>query len=74
MSRVTVTPALETFLRSLASSVVVAAITPAAVNGDWAIRTAITVAVVVMVISRQAWLAMLAGMAAAGLFRYVIGA
>lgn len=70
MRRVTITPALETFLRALASSVVVAAITPAAWHGDWAIRAAIAGAVVIMFVTRQAWLAMFGGMAVAATMRF----
>ncbi|MGF1649788.1 MAG: AzlD family protein [Hyphomicrobiaceae bacterium] len=70
MDRVQVTPTLEAFLRALASSVVVAAMAPAAWNGDWAIRLAIIVAAIVMALTRQAWLAMVTGMAAAAGFRF----
>ena len=69
MSRATVTPALETFLRALASSVIVAAITPAAWHGDWAIRAAVAGAAVTMIVTRQAWIAMFAGMAVAAVVR-----
>lgn len=69
MQRLTVSPALEAFLRALASSVIVAAIAPAAWHGDWAIRAAIVVAAGIMIATRQTWLAMVAGMAAAGIWR-----
>ncbi len=69
MRRVTVTPALEAFLRALASSVVVAAIAPAAWNGDWAIRAAVVAAALIMVFTRLAWLAMFSGMAVAAAVR-----
>lgn len=71
LSGMTVTPALDAFLRALASSVVVAVMAPAAWHGDWAARTAIVVAAVLMLFTRQAWLAMLAGMASAALVRAV---
>jgi len=72
MQRVSITPALEAFLRALASSVVVAAIAPAAWNGDWAARAAIVIAAAVMITTRQTWLAMLSGMAAAAAVRQVL--
>lgn len=73
MSQVTVTPALEAFLRSLASAVVVAALAPAAWHGDWAIRAAIATGAIVMLATRQSWLAMLSGIAAAAAWRAFVG-
>lgn len=72
MERVTITPTLEAFLRALASSVVVAAIAPAAWHGDWAARFAIVAAAAVMVVTRQAWLAMIAGMGGAAAVRLIL--
>ncbi|MEM9027029.1 MAG: AzlD domain-containing protein [Pseudomonadota bacterium] len=72
MSHVTVTPALEAFLRALASSVVVAAIAPAVWHGDWAVRIAVAAATVVMIVCRQVWIAMIAGIAVASLWRLFV--
>jgi uncharacterized membrane protein len=74
MSQITVTPALEAFLRSLASAVVVAALAPAAWHGDWAIRAAIATGAGVMFITRHSWLAMICGIAAAAGWRFFVPA
>lgn len=63
---------VETFLRHLASSVLVALLTGAAVRGDVAAWCAIIVSAVTMITTRRAFLAIGAGMASAALVRFAL--
>src|ERR1700681_2554296 len=61
MGLVPITPRLESFLRSLSSSVLVALIVPAALKGDAASLAAVASAGLVMITTRSAVGAMIAG-------------
>jgi uncharacterized membrane protein len=71
MGLVPITPRLESFLRSLSSSVLVALIVPAALKGDAASSAAVASAGLVMIATRSAIGAMIAGVAVAALWRLV---
>jgi uncharacterized membrane protein len=70
MGIVPVTPRVEAFLRYLSSSVLVALVVPAVLEGrDPATFVAVAVTVLVMAVSRQLVAAMLVGIVAAALLR-----
>ncbi|MFO7308077.1 MAG: AzlD domain-containing protein [Pseudomonadota bacterium] len=69
MSFVPITPRIEAFLRHLAVSVIVALVVPAAVKGGPTAVLAVATAGLVMVLTRSAVGAMLAGVACAALLR-----
>lgn len=73
MGFVTLTPRVEAFLRSLSSSVLVALVVPAAVNGGGVATVALVVTVAVMLATRSALGAMLAGVAVAAAGRNLAG-
>ena len=73
MDYVPLSPRVEAFLRHMASSVIVAIIVTTAWRGDIAMRFAIAVSVAVMLATRHTTAALAAGMAAAALFRAVVG-
>lgn len=73
MDHVPVSPRVESFLRHMASSVIVAIIVTTAWRGDLAMRIAIAVSVGVMLAIRSSTAALAAGMVAAALFRAVAG-
>jgi uncharacterized membrane protein len=73
MGYVPLSPRVESFLRHMASSVIVAIIATTAWRGDLAMRLAIMVSVAVMLAIRNTTAALAAGMAAAALFRAVAG-
>jgi uncharacterized membrane protein len=73
MRFVPITPRVEAFLRALASSVLVALVTPALLRGEVAAAGAVGVAGLVMALTRQAVLAMLAGVLFAALWRQWAG-
>ena len=73
MAHVPVSPRLESFLRHMASSVIVAIVATTAWRGDHAMRLAIVVSVAVMLASRNTTAALAAGMAAAAALRAIVG-
>lgn len=73
MSRFTVTPALEGFLNALCSSVIVAIVATVVAQGGWREAAAVAVAAGVMIVTRSAVWAMLAGAACAALWRAALG-
>ncbi|MEL6372508.1 MAG: AzlD domain-containing protein [Pseudomonadota bacterium] len=72
MARITITPRFEAFLTSLAGAVLVAMITPPAINGDAAMRAALIAAATVMALTRKAALAMMMGLIAAAAWRFAL--
>lgn len=72
MRLVPITPRVETFLRHLSSSVLVALVAPAALKGGPAAIVAVLVTLLVMATTRQMVAAMTAGVAAAALLRQVL--
>jgi uncharacterized membrane protein len=73
MGYVPLSPRVESFLRHMASSVIVAIIVTQAWRGDWAMRAAIVVSVAVMLMFRNTTAALAAAMAAAAMWRAVAG-
>ncbi len=71
MSTMTVTRRLERILEALSGAVLVSIITPAAVDGDVAMKCAVGAALAVMVTRRSPTLAMAAGIATAVLARTI---
>ncbi|HSP58782.1 MAG TPA: AzlD domain-containing protein [Halomonas sp.] len=71
MSRVPIGPRVERFINAMAGSVLVAVITPMAVNGDWGARMALVATVVVMLALRKPLPAITAGVLTAALWRLV---
>ena len=69
MRFVPITPRMTSTLRHLSSSVMVAIVAPAAVEGDNAVRLAVIVSALLMALTRRLTLAMLAGVAAAAILR-----
>lgn len=69
MSRVPIGPKVERFINAMASSVLVAVITPMAVNGDWGARLALVATLVVMLLLRKPLPAIAAGILTAALWR-----
>ena len=63
----------ESFLRHMASSVIVAIVVTQAWRGDWGMRGAIVVSVAVMLGTRNTTAALMAGLVAAALWRAVVG-
>ena len=72
MGFIPITPRVETFLRHLSSSVLVALVAPAALKGGPAAIVAVLVTLLVMAASRQMVVAMAAGVVAAALLRQVL--
>ena len=71
MGYVTVTPRVRRMLDALPGSIVVAAALPVAVNGGAVVMVAIVAALVVTVIRRNDFLAVITGMAVAALARAI---
>jgi uncharacterized membrane protein len=73
MDHVPLTPRVASFLRHMASSVIVAIVVTTAWRGDWGMRAAIVVSVAVVVATGRSTLALAAGMLAAAGWRLVVG-
>jgi uncharacterized membrane protein len=73
MSHFRITPRLESFLKAMGSSVLIAIVVPATVAGPPRFWLAVAAAVLVMATTRSALAAMLVGTLAAGLARTVGG-
>jgi uncharacterized membrane protein len=73
MDHLPVSPRVESFLRHMASSVIVAIVVTTAWRGDWGMRVAIPVSVLVVLATRSTTAALGAAMVAAGLWRAVAG-
>ncbi|SFU67727.1 AzlD family protein [Halomonas korlensis] len=69
MSRVPIGPRVERFINAMAGSVLVAVITPMAVNGDWGARMALVATLMVMLTLRKPLPAITAGVLTAALWR-----
>lgn len=72
MSRVPIGPKVERFINAMAGSVLVAVITPMAVQGDSAARLALLATLVVMLVVRKPLAAIAAGIITAALWRWWI--
>jgi uncharacterized membrane protein len=73
MDHIPVSPRVESFLRHMASSVIVAIVVTQAWRGDWGMRAAIMVSVAVMLGTRNTTASLLAGLIAAALWRAMAG-
>ena len=71
MSFVTINPRIESFINTMASSVLIAIIVPMAFSGDAGSVAALLVTTVLMLLTRKPLPAIAAGIAAAGLVRYI---
>ncbi|AXY44326.1 AzlD family protein [Halomonas alkalicola] len=71
MARVPIGPRVERFINAMAGSVLVAVITPMAVNGDGGARMALIATAVVMLALRKPLPAITAGILTAALWRLV---
>lgn len=71
MSFVTINPRIESFINTMASSVLIAIIVPMAFSGDAGSVAALVVTAVIMLATRKPLPAIAAGIAAAGLVRYL---
>ncbi|WP_010627648.1 AzlD family protein [Halomonas sp. KM-1] len=69
MSRVPIGPRVERFINAMAGSVLVAVITPMAVQGDWGARLALVATLGVMLTTQKALAAIAAGIVTAALWR-----
>lgn len=72
MSFVTINPRIESFINTMASSVLIAIIVPLAVSGDAGALAALVVTAVIMLALRKPLPAIAGGIAAAGLVRYLL--
>ncbi|MFO7993537.1 MAG: AzlD domain-containing protein [Marinobacter sp.] len=70
MSFVTISPRIESFINTMASSVLIAIIVPMAFSGDAGSLAALVVTAVVMLATKKPLPAIAAGIVAAGLVRY----
>lgn len=70
MSYVTINPRIESFINTMASSVLIAIIVPMAFSGDAGSLAALVVTAVIMLAIKKPLPAIAAGIAAAGLVRY----
>ncbi|HKK57773.1 AzlD family protein [Marinobacter sp.] len=70
MSFVTISPRIESFINTMASSVLIAIIVPMAFSGDAGALAALVVTAVIMLATRKPLPAIGAGIAAAGLVRF----
>ncbi|MCL7943823.1 AzlD domain-containing protein [Marinobacter sp. ATCH36] len=70
MSFVTINPRIESFINTMASSVLIAIIVPMAFSGDAGSVAALLVTAVIMLATRKPLPAIAAGIAAAGLVRF----
>lgn len=71
MSFVTISPRIESFINTMASSVLVAIIVPMAFSGDAGSLAALVVTAATMLATKKPLPAIAAGIAAAGLVRYL---
>lgn len=71
MSFVTINPRVEGFINAMASSVLIAILTPMAFQGDWGARAALATTAVLMLVLRKPLPAIAAGILAAALVRYL---
>ncbi|NIC07964.1 AzlD family protein [Billgrantia bachuensis] len=71
MSRIPIGPKVERFINAMAGSVLVAVITPMAVQGDWGARLALLATLVMMLTTQKALAAITAGIVTAALWRLV---
>lgn len=71
MSFVTISPRVESFINTMASSVLIAIITPMAFSGDAGSVAALAVTAVIMLITKKPLPAIAGGIAAAGFVRYL---
>lgn len=71
MSFVRISPRIESFINTMASSVLIAIIVPMAFTGDAGALAALSVTAVVMLILQKPLPAIAAGIFAAGLVRYL---
>ncbi|EMP56146.1 hypothetical protein MSNKSG1_09743 [Marinobacter santoriniensis NKSG1] len=72
MSFVRISPRIESFINTMASSVLIAIIVPMAFSGDAGAVAALSVTAVTMLVVRKPLPAIAAGIAAAGLVRYFL--
>ncbi len=70
MSRMSITKRIERSLGALAGSVLVAIVAPATLEGDLAAKAAVVAAIVIMLLTRNAVLAMGSGLVAAVAIRF----
>ena len=70
LSRMTITKRIERSLGALAGSVLVAIVAPATLEGDLAAKAAVVTAIVIMLLTRNAALAMATGLVAAVAMRF----
>lgn len=73
MARMPIGPRAERFINAMAGSVLVAVITPMAVQGDGAARLALVATLAVMMTLRKPLPAIAAGILTAALWRFVTG-
>ena len=71
MSFVTISPRIESFINTMASSVLIAIIVPMAFSGDAGSVAALVVTAAIMLATKKPLPAIAAGIAAAGLVRYL---
>jgi uncharacterized membrane protein len=71
MSFVKINPRIESFINTMASSVLIAIIVPMAFSGDIGAVAALVVTAVIMLALRRPLPAIAAGIAAAGIVRYL---
>ncbi|PPI85811.1 branched-chain amino acid transporter [Marinobacter maroccanus] len=71
MSFVKINPRIESFINTMASSVLIAIIVPMAVTGDAGALAALITTAVTMLVLRKPLPAIAAGIAAAGVVRYL---
>ncbi len=71
MSRMSITKRVNRSLEALAGSVLVAIVVPATVEGDLAAKAAVVAAIVIMLLTRNAVMAMGTGLVAAIIIRFV---
>lgn len=73
MSFVRINPRIESFINTMASSVLIAIIVPMAFSGDAGAIAALVTTAVIMLVSQRALPAIGAGIAAAALIRFLLG-
>jgi branched chain amino acid efflux pump len=71
MSFVTISPRIESFINTMASSVLIAIIVPMAFSGDAGSVAALVATAVVMLATKKPLPSIAAGIAAAGIVRYM---
>ena len=72
MSRVPIGPKVERFINAMAGSVLVAVITPMALQGDWGARLALLATLSVMLTTQKTLVAISAGILTAALWRLAV--